>query len=186
MGKWVRSLAHDSQLRWVGPEKGIIHMAVAAIVNAFWDLWAKMEQKPVWKLLVDMSPEQIVSLIDFRYIDDCLSPTEALAFLKNQCPIEKKQRETQLFQTGYKGYTTQIGWLGYPDDKIRSESKKFLDRGFDAFKLKVGSNLEDDIRRLRFSIFALFSSGSQFFPKKLFLKFPKLFQIFSYIFFSIL
>lgn len=147
MGKWIRGLANEGQLRWIGPEKGPLHLAVAGIVNAFWDLWGKMEKKPVWKLLVDMNPQQLVSLIDFRYIDDCVSPQEAIQMLENEAPF-KAQREAQIRENGFPAYTTQVGWLGYSDDKIRSLSKTFLERGFTAFKMKVGTDIEDDKRRL--------------------------------------
>jgi L-fuconate dehydratase len=152
MGEWVKSLAHDGQLRWVGPEKGVIHLAVGGIVNAFWDLWGKIEQKPVWKLLVDMTPEEIVSLVDFRYITDCVTKEEAVTMLRSQVPLKKK-REAEVATNGFPAYTTQVGWLGYPDDKIRTLSKHFLERGFDAFKMKVGSDLEDDKRRLGYEFY---------------------------------
>src|SRR6187455_3619268 len=116
-GFW-RRLASDSQLRWLGPEKGVIHLALAAIVNAVWDLFAKVERKPVWKLLADMTPRQIVSCIDFRYITDALTPDEALALLERQAPT-KSAREAALLRSGYPAYTTSVGWLGYSDDKIR-------------------------------------------------------------------
>ena len=147
MGSWVRSLAHESQLRWIGPEKGPLHLAVAGIVNSFWDLWGKMESKPVWKLLVDMTPEQLVSLVDFRYMEDCITKDEAIEMLQKEVPMKSK-REVHIRMSGFPAYTTQVGWLGYSDEKIRTLSKIFLDRGFTAFKMKVGSDLEDDKRRL--------------------------------------
>src|SRR6187455_697803 len=116
-GFW-RSLASESQLRWLGPEKGVIHLALAAIVNAVWDLYAKAERKPLWKLLADMTPAQIVSSIDFRYITDALTPDEAIDLLERQAP-GKAEREAELLRTGYPAYTTSVGWLGYSDDKIR-------------------------------------------------------------------
>lgn len=148
MGNWVRTLAHDGQLRWIGPEKGALHLAVAGIVNAFWDLWGKMENKPVWKLLVDMTPAQLVSLVDFRYMEDCITKEEAIEMLQEESGF-KKEREDFIKKNGFPAYTTQVGWLGYPDDKIRSLSAMFLKRGFTAFKMKVGSDLEDDKRRLK-------------------------------------
>ena len=148
MGNWVRTLAHDGQLRWIGPEKGALHLAVAGIVNAFWDLWGKMENKPVWKLLVDMTPAQLVSLVDFRYMEDCITKEEAIEMLQKESGF-KKEREDFIKKNGFPAYTTQVGWLGYPDDKIRSLSAMFLKRGFTAFKMKVGSDLEDDKRRLK-------------------------------------
>ena len=89
MGNWVRTLAHDGQLRWIGPEKGALHLAVAGIVNAFWDLWGKIEKKPVWKLLVDMTPSQLVSLVDFRYMEDCITKEEAIEMLQKESGFKK-------------------------------------------------------------------------------------------------
>ena len=111
MGSWVRSLAHESQLRWIGPEKGPLHLAVAGIVNSFWDLWGKMESKPVWKLLVDMTPEQLVSLVDFRYMEDCITKDEAIEMLQKEVPMKSK-REVHIRMSGFPAYTTQVGWLG--------------------------------------------------------------------------
>src|SRR5688500_12778961 len=110
-----RSLASESQLRWLGPEKGAMHLALAAIVNAVWDLYAKAEKKPLWKLLADMTPRQIVSAIDFRYITDAISPDEALDLLARQ-ERGKAGREAQLLETGYPAYNTSVGWFGYSDD----------------------------------------------------------------------
>ena len=106
MGSWVRSLAHEGQLRWIGPEKGPLHLAVAGIVNAFWDLWSKMEGKPVWKLLVDLNPEQLVSLVDFRYMEDCITKEEAIEMLKKEVPM-KSEREKHIVENGFPAYTTQ-------------------------------------------------------------------------------
>jgi len=146
-GFW-RRLASDSQLRWLGPEKGVIHLALAAIVNAVWDLYAKAERKPVWKLLADMTPRQLVSCIDFRYITDALTPDEALALLEKQAST-KGDREKQLLRTGYPAYTTSVGWLGYPDEEIRARCREALADGWTHFKVKVGGPPEDDARRLR-------------------------------------
>ena len=146
MGRFWRLLAGDSQLRWVGPEKGVIHLAVAAVVNAVWDLWAKSAGKPVWKLVADLSPEQFVSLIDFRHIQDALTPDEALDMLQRQAP-GRAAREKQLLAQGYPAYTTSAGWLGYSDEKLRRLCREGLAQGWEHFKLKVGGNLEDDIRR---------------------------------------
>ncbi|TRY67692.1 hypothetical protein TCAL_02766 [Tigriopus californicus] len=148
MACWVNDLANESQLRWVGPEKGVIHLAMAAIVNAFWDLWGKIAKKPVWKLLSEMSPERIISLINFKYINDYLSKEEALAILKKNEPF-KRERELWITKRGFPAYTTQVGWLGYDDKKLRENGRKFLRDGFTAFKMKVGSDIEDDKRRLR-------------------------------------
>ncbi|XP_070149720.1 mitochondrial enolase superfamily member 1 isoform X3 [Polyergus mexicanus] len=141
-----RKLTCDTQLRWIGPEKGVIHLATAAIVNALWDLWARIEGKPVWKLLTDMSPEQLVSTIDFRYIRDIVTEQEAIEMLEKNT-VHKKIKELMLRENGFPAYTTQVGWLGYSDQQVEDLCKSFLDRGFQAFKIKVGQNLDDDIRR---------------------------------------
>jgi len=145
-GFW-RSLASDSQLRWLGPEKGVIHLALAAIVNAVWDLYAKSAGKPVWKLLADMTPRQIVSLIDFRYITDALTLDEALEILERQAAT-KSDREAELRRYGYPAYTTSAGWIGYSDDGIRRLVRDALSDGWTHFKVKVGGTLEDDERRV--------------------------------------
>jgi len=144
-GFW-RCLTSESQLRWVGPEKGVIHLATAALVNAVWDLYARVEGKPVWELLGDMSPEELVACIDFRYITDALTPEEALAILRQNAPT-RAGREAELMRDGYPAYTTSAGWLGYPDDEIRRLCREGLDAGWSHFKIKVGENLEDDLRR---------------------------------------
>jgi L-fuconate dehydratase len=141
-----RRLAGDSQLRWLGPEKGVIHMAVAAVVNAVWDLYAKREGKPLWKLLADMPPEEIVRLVDFRHITDALTPDEALDLLRERAP-SKHERERSLRADGLNAYTTSPGWLGYSDDKLRSLLAEAIDDGFTHIKLKVGADAEDDARR---------------------------------------
>jgi L-fuconate dehydratase len=146
MGRFWQKLAGDSQLRWVGPEKGIIHLALAAVINAIWDLWAKSVGKPVWKLVADLEPEQFVSLIDFRHLHDALTPNQALEILHRQAPT-RAARETQLRTEGYPAYTTSVGWLGYDDKKVRHLCQDALAHGWSAFKLKVGRNLEEDIRR---------------------------------------
>jgi L-fuconate dehydratase len=148
IGRFWRDLVGDSQLRWIGPEKGVIHLATAAVVNAVWDLWAKREQKPLWKLLADMPSEEIVRAIDFRYLTDALTRDDALAILR---PLEptRGEREAEIRRDGYPAYTTSVGWLGYPDDKIRRLSAEALAGGWTAFKMKVGADLEDDIRRAR-------------------------------------
>jgi L-fuconate dehydratase len=143
-----RKLASDSQLRWLGPEKGVIHMAMAAVVNAVWDLYAKHERKPLWKLLVSMSPRQIVSCIDFRYITDALTPDEAVAILERHAPT-KVAREAELLETGYQAYTTSVGWFGYSDRQIRDLCRDALADGWTHFKVKVGGPIEDDRRRIR-------------------------------------
>jgi len=148
MGKFWKLMTGDSQLRWIGPEKGAIHLATAAIINAVWDLWAKNEKKPLWKLVSDMSPEQLISCIDFSYISDVLTPKEALNILQSK-ESTKKDRESQLFSKGYPAYTTSAGWMGYSDNKIRTLLRASIESGWSCFKLKVGSNLQDDIRRMK-------------------------------------
>ena len=148
MGAFWRTLVGDSQLRWIGPEKGVIHLATAAVVNAVWDLWAKKAGKPLWKLLVDLSPAEVVGLVDFRYIADALPPEEALALLTRLAPT-KADREAELRRDGYPAYTTSVGWLGYDDAKIRRLCREALGEGWTRFKLKVGADLADDIRRAR-------------------------------------
>jgi L-fuconate dehydratase len=148
LGTMWKHMVHDSQLRWLGPEKGIMHMAISAVINALWDLKAKRIGKPVWKLLADMSPEEIVSLVDFRYLTDALTPGEALDILHRAEP-GKAVREELLLRNGYPGYTTTPGWLGYDDDKLRLLCKQAVDDGFTQIKIKVGGSLEDDLRRLR-------------------------------------
>ena len=146
MGAFWNRLTRDSQLRWVGPEKGVIHLATAALVNAVWDLYAKCEEKPLWKLLVDMTPEQLVSCVPFSYITDALTPDEALKMLR--CREATKQlREVQILKTGYPAYTTSAGWLGYTDGKLRSLVREGLAQGWTHFKMKVGRNLDEDMRR---------------------------------------
>ncbi|MCK6447457.1 MAG: L-fuconate dehydratase [Planctomycetes bacterium] len=144
-GFW-RALTSDTQMRWVGPEKGVIHLATAAIVNAVWDLYAKSKKQPLWKVIVDMTPEEVVSLIDFRYITDALSKDDALAILHANEPT-KRARERELLERGYPAYTTSAGWLGYPDDKIRRLCREGVAQGWNHFKIKVGADLADDLRR---------------------------------------
>ena len=145
-GFW-RSLASESQLRWLGPEKGVIYLALAAIVNATWDLYGKAERKPLWKLLSDMSPKQLVSAIDFRYITDALTPHEAVEILERQAP-SKAAREAELLKSGYPAYTTSAGWIGYSDDGIRRLVREAIADGWTHFKVKVGGSPQDDARRV--------------------------------------
>jgi L-fuconate dehydratase len=146
-GFW-RSVVADSQLRWLGPEKGVVHLATAALVNAVWDLYAKVEGKPLWKLLADMSPEQLVACIDFRYIDDALTRPEAIEILRRLAPT-RAAREAEMLKDGYPAYTTSAGWLGYSDEKIRKLAAEAMAAGFTHLKLKVGGDLESDLRRAR-------------------------------------
>ena len=148
MGRFWRHITSDSQLRWIGPDKGAIHLATGAVVNAVWDLWAKREGKPLWRLVADFSPEDLVRAIDFRYLGDCITRDEALDLLRQQVP-GKAQRIATLEREGYPCYTTSAGWLGYSDDKLRRLCQEAIDAGFSHVKLKVGANLEDDIRRLK-------------------------------------
>ncbi len=147
MGRFWRHITSDSQLRWIGPDKGAIHLATGAVVNAVWDLWAKLEGVPVWKLVSRMSPEEIVKLIDFRYITDCITPEEALAMLQAQ-EAGKAERLATLEREGYPCYTTSAGWLGYDDAKLRRLCQEAIDAGFNHVKMKVGRDKADDIRRL--------------------------------------
>ncbi|MBC8002191.1 MAG: L-fuconate dehydratase [Opitutaceae bacterium] len=146
LGAFWRMITGDSQLRWIGPEKGAIHLATAAVVNAVWDLYAKAEGKPLWKLLSDMTPEQLVACIDFRYITDALSPDEALAILHRHVP-GKAAREAEMRSVGYPAYTTSAGWLGYSDDKLRRLCREAIAESWSHLKIKVGRDLADDIRR---------------------------------------
>ncbi len=144
-GFW-RLLASDGQVRWVGPEKGVIHMSMSAIVNAIWDLLAKSKGKPLWKLLADMSPEDLVGVIDFRYIADVLTPEEALEILRKNYAT-RAEREAELMKSGYPAYTTSAGWLGYSDEKLRSLCREAVAAGWTHVKMKVGADLADDVRR---------------------------------------
>ncbi len=146
MGNFYKMITGDSQLRWLGPEKGVIHLATGAVVNAVWDLYAKVEQKPLWKLLADMSPEELVSCIDFTYITDAITPGEALELLKAKATT-KQERIDELLKDGYPAYTTSAGWLGYSDDKMRRLCREAKVQGFKHMKIKVGSDLKDDMRR---------------------------------------
>lgn len=148
LGGFWRQLAGDSQLRWLGPEKGVIHLAMAAIVNAVWDLYAKSERKPLWKLLTDMSPEALVSCIDFRYMTDALTPDEAIDILARQRQT-RADREQEMLRSGYPAYTTSVGWMGYTDKYIRDACRRALGEGWTHFKVKVGGEPADDERRVR-------------------------------------
>jgi L-fuconate dehydratase len=147
-GFWRYLTAGDSQLRWLGPEKGAIHLATAAIVNGVWDLWAKVQGKPVWKLLVDLSPQELVRCLDFRYVTDALTSDEAISLLEANAPT-KAMRERQMRETGFPAYTTSAGWLGYSDEKVRRLAREGVAAGWTHFKQKVGGDIEEDIRRAR-------------------------------------
>ena len=146
LGAFWRMITGDSQLRWLGPDKGVMHLATAAVVNAVWDLYAKTEGKPLWKLLADMSPEALVRCVDFRYLTDVLTPAQALGILRDQA-AGKAEREVYLLEHGYPAYTTSAGWLGYDDAKVRRLCQEGIDAGWTHFKLKVGTDLGDDLRR---------------------------------------
>ena len=148
MGATWKLVTGDSQLRWTGPEKGVIHLAGAAVINAIWDMYGKHVQLPVWRLIAEMSPEDMVSLIDWRYLSDALSPSEAIERLQWRAPM-RKARLSEMEITGYPAYTTSAGWLGYSDDKIRSLMRAALADGWTHFKMKVGANIEDDCRRAK-------------------------------------
>jgi L-fuconate dehydratase len=148
MGAFWRRLVHDSHLRWLGPEKGVMHMAIGAIVNAVWDLYAKREGKPLWKLLADLSPEQVVDLVDFRYLTDVLTRDQALEILHRAVP-GKQDREQQLLDKGYPAYTTSAGWLGYSDEKVARLVGEAITDGFTHLKIKVGADVDNDLRRVR-------------------------------------
>jgi L-fuconate dehydratase len=148
MGAASRRLVHDSQLRWLGPEKGVMHMAIGAIVNALWDLRAKRAGEPLWVHLSRLSSEELVSLVDFRYLTDALTPAEALEILRAAEP-GREERIRSVLATGYPAYTTTPGWLGYSDEKLARLCREAVVDGFAQVKLKVGANLSDDIRRFR-------------------------------------
>jgi L-fuconate dehydratase len=145
-GKFWAKLTGDSQLRWLGPDKGVMHLATGAVVNALWDLWAKALKKPLWKLLSDFTPEQLVSCVDFRYLTDALTRQQAIALLQEKA-AGKAEREKELLAKGYPAYTTSAGWLGYPDDKIRRLCQEAIAEGWDSLKIKVGRDMQDDVRR---------------------------------------
>jgi L-fuconate dehydratase len=143
-----RSLTADVQLRWLGPEKGVIHMAAGAVVNAVWDLRARLAGKPLWRLLAEMSPEELVSNVDFHHISDALTPAEALKLLES-AGAGYAERLARLERDGFSAYTTSVGWLGYPDEKVRALTRAAVADGWTAVKMKVGGQIEDDVRRAR-------------------------------------
>ncbi|XP_040287726.1 mitochondrial enolase superfamily member 1 isoform X1 [Bufo bufo] len=145
---FYRQLTSDGQLRWIGPEKGVVQLATSAVLNAVWDLWAKQERKPLWKLLVDMTPEQLVCCIDFRYITDALTEAQALEILQNG-KQRQETREEHMLKNGYPAYTTSCAWLGYSDIQLQKLCADALKEGWTRFKVKVGADLQDDIRRCK-------------------------------------
>ncbi|CAN7144935.1 L-fuconate dehydratase [Devosia sp. LjRoot16] len=146
-GRFWRHVTGDSQLRWIGPDKGAMHLATGAVVNAVWDLLAKQADKPVWRYVADMTPEQLVSIIDFRYLTDAITPDDALAIFR-QAEVGKAERIAELEQNGYPCYTTSAGWLGYSNEKLTRLATEAVEAGFSHIKMKVGRDLADDIRRL--------------------------------------
>ncbi|HVX43927.1 MAG TPA: enolase C-terminal domain-like protein, partial [Mycobacteriales bacterium] len=148
LARLSHDLVHDSQLRWLGPEKGVMHMAIGAVVNAAWDGAAKAAGLPLWEFLSGLSPEEILQQIDFRYLDDVLTPQRALELLQRNAAT-KSGRIAELKRSGYPAYTTTPGWIGYSDEKLTRLAKEAVERGFRQIKLKVGDDLDDDIRRLR-------------------------------------
>jgi L-fuconate dehydratase len=148
LGGFWKELVHDSQLRWLGPEKGVMHMAISAVVNAVWDLAAKRAGLPLWLLLAQMAPEEIVALVDFRYLTDALTPEDAMNILRKAEP-GREERIAHLKAVGFPAYTTSPGWLGYDDEKLSRLCKEAMQAGFRQIKLKVGANLTDDLRRIR-------------------------------------
>ena len=148
MGGTFRAIIGDSQLRWLGPEKGVMHMAIGAVINALWDIKAKRAGLPLWQLLTRMTPEEIVDLVDFRYLTNALTREDALEILRAAVP-GRAEREQELLASGYPGYTTSPGWLGYSDEKLERLAREAIADGFTQIKLKVGADLEDDIRRFR-------------------------------------
>jgi L-fuconate dehydratase len=146
MGAFWRSITGDSQLRWLGPEKGVIHLATGAVVNAVWDLYAKAENKPLWKLLADLSPDELVRCLDLRYVRDVLDEQEAREILQKNVST-RAPREAEMRRTGFPAYTTSTGWIGYPDEKVRALCRAAVAEGWTHFKMKVGIRLADDMRR---------------------------------------
>ncbi|KAK7736565.1 L-galactonate dehydratase [Cytospora paraplurivora] len=147
-GKTWRYLVNDSQLRWIGPEKGVIHLALGAVVNAIWDLWAKVLDKPVWRIVADFTPEEFVQSIDFRYITDAITPEEALAILRESEKGKADRIKDAENSRAVPAYTTSAGWLGYGEEKMKGLLRETLAKGYRHFKLKVGGSVEEDRRRL--------------------------------------
>jgi L-fuconate dehydratase len=145
-GELQASLSNEQQFRWLGPHKGVVHLALASVTNALWDLWAKKRGVPLWKLLLDLTPEEVVRAIDLSYLEDELTPTQARGILEDH--LSTRARREAILQGGYPGYDTSVGWFNYSDEKVRENCRKALDKGFTAMKLKVGSREpERDLRR---------------------------------------
>ncbi|WUI15047.1 fuconate dehydratase [Kineococcus sp. NBC_00420] len=148
LGAFSRDMVHEPQLRWLGPEKGVVHMAIGAVLNAAWDLRAKRAGQPLWRLLAHLDPEELVSLVDFRWLSDAMTRREALDLLQRAVP-GRAEREEELLRLGYPAYTTTPGWLGYSDEKLERLSREAVADGFTQIKLKVGADLVDDVRRMK-------------------------------------
>jgi L-fuconate dehydratase len=147
LGCWQRGMANDERYRWLGPHKGVVHLALASVTNACWDLWAKERGVPLWRLLLDLSPEEIVRTLDLSYLEDVLTPESALEMLRQQLP--SRHERAGVIDRGYPGYDTSVGWFEYDDNMLRDNCRKSLDAGFTAMKLKVGSeDLNRDLRRM--------------------------------------
>ena len=149
MGKTWRYLVADSQLRWIGPEKGVIHLGLSTCINALWDLWARHLRKPVWQVVADMSPEEFVRCIDFRYIVDTITPEEAISILTDARKMRDERLQDVNNNKAVPAYTTQAGWLGFTDERMTELMREMIAEGFDKFKLKVGGSIENDKRRLK-------------------------------------
>jgi L-fuconate dehydratase len=145
-GQTFKTLSNEQQFRWLGPHKGVVHLGLASVTNACYDLWAKKRGVPLWKLLIDLSPEEIVNTLDLSYLEDVLTREEAIEMLQSQ--VDSKKSRTGILDAGYPGYDTSVGWFNYDDEKVRENCKKAIDNGFTAMKLKVGSaDPKRDIRR---------------------------------------
>src|SRR3954470_25080440 len=145
-GRFWRQITGDSHLRWIGPEKGVVHLATAALVNAVWDLWARAADKPLWKLVVDMSPAELVRCVDFRYMTDALTPAQAVALLEERAP-RRAEREAEMRRDGFPAYSTSVGWLGFSDDEVRRRARAAVEAGWTHVKMKVGGDPAGDARR---------------------------------------
>src|SRR4051812_6834307 len=145
-GAFWRHVTGDSQLRWIGPEKGAIHLATAALVNAVWDLWAKAEGKPLWRLVCDMTPAQFVRCIDFRHLTDALTPAAAVELLEARTE-GRARREAHGRSAGLPAYTTSVGWLGFTDEEVRRRARAAVAEGWTHVKMKVGGDPDADARR---------------------------------------
>jgi L-fuconate dehydratase len=148
LGAFSEELVHQPHLRWLGPEKGVVHMAAGAVINAAWDLRAKRAGQPLWQHLARLEPEELVSLVDFRYLTDALTVREAVEIFERARP-GRDEREERLLTEGYPAYTTTPGWLGYSDDKLDRLAREAVEQGFTLIKLKVGSEVADDVRRIK-------------------------------------